>query len=136
MKKTKNLAYSLLIALWPIVFIFGIGRLEVYIRGIISSTYDIRYNIWRLIAYAVSGLIFAAIGFCQKESLKHKGRAVAHVTAGVLVALLSVLYVFNIFVPIFNTVILFINPVFLAFVLGYTVYIAVRFVVLYNKQGQ
>ena len=136
MRKSTNIAYSALIALWPILFVFGIDRLEVYISRLVSSTFDFKYNIWLLTTYAISGLIFAVMGFCQKESLKHKDRVIAHVVAGVLVTLLSILYVFNMFGGTINTSVLFINPVFLAFVLGYTMYIAVKAVVFYKKQGQ
>jgi hypothetical protein len=132
MKKLTNIAYCLIIALWPVVFILGIDRLERYIRVLVSQSYNYRYNIWLWIACVISGLIFAAIGFSQKDSLKRIERVAAHIVAAILVMLVSIVYVLYFF-GVHNTLILHSSTLFPTFTLGYSVCAAIKAVVIFRK---
>ena len=77
MKKSVNIAYGLFIAIWPVVFIIGMDYFESHINEIISRTYNVWYIMFLLVIYAISGLIFAAIGYYQRENLKRTERVSA-----------------------------------------------------------
>ena len=137
MRKLIDLANVLLIALWPAIFLFAMGFIEWSVRNIVSRTFDPRPYIWQVLAYFISGLIFAVIGFCHKD-FKRKDILYAHIAAVALVILISSLEL------------LFISGRaasfgnwwranslydFAPFVLGYTIFTSIRAVVLFRRQA-
>ena len=138
MTKLKKLVTILLIALWPTIFLFTMGLIQSGVRNIVSVTYEPSFYIWQIIAYFISGLIFAAIGFCRKN-FKSKDVLFAHIAAVVLIVLISaieVLFIFGIVAPFskidwWRASSLF---DFAPFVLGYTICTSIRAVVLFRRQ--
>ena len=134
MKKVLNVVYGLLIAIWPVLFILGMDYFEYHINGIVSHTYSIWYSMFLLAVYTVAGLVFAAIGYYQKESINRAEKVGAHVVAAILVVTTTFLYLLGISgVVVPHTIILNSRPLLLAFVLGYTLYTAVKAVTIYKK---
>jgi len=134
MKTITNVLYNVAIIIWPIVFVFGIGYLELYIRNIVQISFNAKSYIWLYIAYVIAGLVTAFVYRQSKHNLSNKGRMLSYVVSGALVALIAVLYLlqFSIF-PFLYLVLSYINlPAFL-FMLGFTVYIAVRTILMRAK---
>ena len=94
-----------------------------------------------MLAYIVSGLIFAIISFLNRENFKLRCALYANIVAGVLTVLLYTLFFLDItgnslidgiFTSVFFS--LLIDWKLMSFVFGYTLYTSIKAIVIYKKQ--
>ena len=138
MKKVINIAHILLTALWPTAFIIIIGYADAYFRTIVLRTFDSSLYLWLMILFALSGLIFAALGLLSKEKCKRKDFLCAHISASIILLFACILDTLPLTgaSPVYSSILSFGIWSFLPFVLGFTLFTTVRVVVLYKKQTQ
>ena len=139
LKKSLRIVRILIIAMWPVVFLLSIGSIELHLKTMASQTFNLSYQYWTAVIYAVSGCLFAVSGFYRKEDSDIKSIVVAYVIAGVSVALFFIVWLISYITGFLWNAILqpvtLVNLNNLALVFAYTLFSAIRAIVLDKKRG-
>ena len=142
MKKLATLVGIWAIALWPpVIFPLFIGYVQARVQFLVLHTIDSRYYWVSMVAYAISGLIFAVAGFKPKEYCKRKDTFYAHIAAIVLIVLFCALFLLNLKANSFTNelfAIIFVNLYrdwhLLCFAFAYSLYTSIKAIIIYRKQ--
>ena len=142
--KKDSLLRIWIIALWPpVIFPIFFGFAQAYVRSFVSYSIDASYYwYWvSMITYAISGVIFAVIGFKTKEYYKRKGTLYANIVVGILVVLFFALFLLNLKANNFTNRIfgfifydLYRNWNLTWFAFAYTLYTSIKAIYIYRKQ--
>jgi len=134
MKKILNVLHNISIAIWPIVYLYFIGFIEVKFKDVVSRTFDVSYYYWLWSAIVVSGVIFAVLSVVGKKGLERLDRVIAYVVSGSIVFVVTLLYVGSLYgILRIHPSIYFIDYKNLLFVFGYTLFIAIKAVITYRR---
>ena len=138
MRKFIDIVRTGTIAFWPILFLALTGIIDKKIRILVTHSFNPAYNFLLASFYILSGAIFAFNSLCSNEYFNRKSVLGAHIVSASLVMMFSaswVLYVCG--TQLLSRVRYFyystIGIGVLSFVLGYTVYSAIKAGVLYRK---
>ena len=139
-KKTINITKIAIVALWPSIFLLIIGIMEHTFRLRDALSFQLFYSLFLIPMYIFAGCVFAFyICFCyKKEFIGKKITVYAYVFSALMVILYCVLWALTlsgtVFIPhaITNGV-LRIPPGVFSFVLGFTIFTAIRAILLYRK---
>ena len=136
MKKNHYVLRTLLIALWPIIFLLIIGTIEHRFRILVGQSFRPSYYGLLIIIYICAGLLFSFNSFFEKDFIKRKSAVGAYIVSGVSVVLFFVLWLLTL------TNFVFIRSLFNMFsrmplnicslVFGYTVYSTIKAIVCHN----
>ena len=139
MKRTINTFRTLLIALWPATFLLISGFVELKSSTMMGRTFNPGYNILPVPFYIFSGIVFVFSNFHEKEFYARKSTVLAYIIATISVILICILWIARRFADgiFINRIIpdslIFVNISISSFVLGYTLYSAIKAVILYKK---
>lgn len=82
MNKIKITLYSILITLFPIIFVVAFGFITRQLEIVRSRTFEATgYLVWVLVSNLFSGCMFAVIAFMKKEYYKSKLILISHISS-------------------------------------------------------
>ena len=140
MRKTINTVRIATVALWPIIFLLIIGAIELRVQLRASLTFQSYYRLLLIPVYIFSGCVFAFNMFCEKEFIKQKITVFAYTFSAISAVLFCLLWLLHFFGIISIRQTLNFSPsrtpvgVF-SLILGFTIFTAIRAVLLYRKGG-
>ena len=140
MKKVQNMTRIAIIALWPIVFLLIIGAMEMrfHIRDVLN--FQIYYRLLLIPIYMFSACVFGLNIIYTREFIRKRAVVCAYVFSALTVISYGMFWALTLLRPvtafaghaIMVGVIRMPISVF-SFVLGFTIFAAVRAIVLYKK---